>query len=146
MAQGAKTVLGRRTAGISYLLVLALLLYLAIAVYDKKFTSVVLVKLRADHTGNSLQDNSDVKERGIIVGSVRSVKVNSGPNGGCPTAQVTCVTVTLALDPGRIGIIPADVSAQILPKTIFGEQYVSLQIPDNGDRMRPASHTSAPAT
>jgi phospholipid/cholesterol/gamma-HCH transport system substrate-binding protein len=131
MAQGAKTVLGRRLAGIVYLVVVISLILLSIAIYDKKFTPVVLVKLKADHTGNSLQANSDVKELGIIVGSVRSVKVDSGPNGGCPTDQVTCVTVTLALDPSRVKIIPSNVSAQILPKTIFGEQYVSLEIPPN---------------
>lgn len=128
-SQGAKTVLGRRTAGITYLLVVAVLLWLAVAVYDKKFTSVVLVQMKTDHTGNALRVSSDVKERGIIVGSVHAVKVDSGPNGGCPTEQDTCVTVTLALDPGRIAQIPNNVSALILPKTIFGEQYVSLQIP-----------------
>ncbi len=93
-SQGAKTVVGRRAAGISYLVVIALLLYLAIAIYDKKFTTVVLVKFKADHTGNALRVDSDVKERGIIVGSVHGVKVDSGPNGGCPNEQVTCVTVT----------------------------------------------------
>ena len=129
-SQGAKTVVGRRTAGVAYLVVLALLLYLAIAIYDKKFTSVVLVKMKTDHTGNSLRVDSDVKERGIIVGSVHSVHVDSGPNGGCETENTICVTVTLALDPGRVKEIPNNVSAQILPKTIFGEQYVNLEIPD----------------
>ena len=37
--------------------------------------------------------------------------------------------ITLALDPGRAKLIPANVSAQILPKTLFGEQYVSLTDP-----------------
>ena len=131
-AQGAKTVLGRRVAGVVYLAVVVGLVLLSIAVYQKKFTPVVLVKLQTDHTGNSLQANSDVKEKGIIVGSVRSVHVDSGVNGGCPTVDVTCVTVTLALDPSQVSIIPANVTAEILPKTIFGEQYVSLDIP-NGE-------------
>ena len=91
----------------------------------------MLVSLKTDHTGNSLQDGSDVKERGIIVGSVRSVKVDSGPDGGCVNQQVACVTVTLALDPSKVNEIPKNVSAQILPKTIFGEQYVDLEIPQN---------------
>jgi len=143
-SQGAKTVIGRRAAGISYLVILALLLWLAVAIYDKKFTTVVLVKVKTDHTGNALRVDSDVKERGIIVGAVHSVKVDSGPNGGCPTDQVTCVTVTLALDPDRVGIIPNNVSAQILPKTIFGEQYVSLVIPSQPSSNHITKHDVIP--
>ncbi|MCZ4500315.1 MAG: Virulence factor Mce family protein [Marmoricola sp.] len=124
--------------GVLYLVVIIGLLLLSVAIYQKKFTPVVLVKVQTDHTGNSLANNSDVKERGIIVGSVRSVKVDSGPNGGCPTTEVSCVTVTLALEPGRVGIIPSNVSAQILPKTVFGEQYVSLEIPPH-----PSAHIRA---
>jgi phospholipid/cholesterol/gamma-HCH transport system substrate-binding protein len=127
--ESTRTVVLRRLLGLAYLAVVAGLVLLSVAVYNKDFTTVVLVKLKTDHTGNSLQKNSDVKERGIIVGSVRSVKVDSGPNGGCLTPTSTCVTVTLALDPGRIKLIPRNVSAQILPKTIFGEQYVSLDLP-----------------
>jgi phospholipid/cholesterol/gamma-HCH transport system substrate-binding protein len=121
----------RRGLGVLYIVVIASLLWLSIAIYQKKFTDVVLVTLRTDHTGNALQAASDVKERGIIVGSVKSVKVDSGPDGGCVNDEVACVTVTLALDPGKTKEIPENVSARILPKTIFGEQYVSLQIPEN---------------
>jgi virulence factor Mce-like protein len=42
--------------------------------------------------------------------------------------------ITLALDPSRASIIPSNVSAQILPKTLFGEQYVALQLPENPAR------------
>jgi phospholipid/cholesterol/gamma-HCH transport system substrate-binding protein len=121
----------RRGLGVLYLVLITALVWLSVAIYQKKFTPVVLVSLKADHTGNSLQDGSDVKERGIIVGSVRGVKVDSGPDGGCINQQVSCVTVTLALDPSKVAEIPKDVSAQILPKTIFGEQYVSLEIPQD---------------
>ncbi|MGH8860779.1 MAG: MCE family protein [Jatrophihabitantaceae bacterium] len=117
----------RRTLGIAYLVLLATLLWLSVAIYQKKFTDVVLVTLKTDHTGNALQQASDVKERGLIVGSVRDVKVSSG--NACANPAETCVSVTLALDPSRTKDIPANVSARILPKTIFGEQFVSLQIP-----------------
>ena len=119
----------RRGFGVLYLVLIGALLWLSIAIYQKKFTDVVLVSLKTDHTGNALRQDSDVKERGIIVGSVRDVKVDSGPGAGCANDEVTCVTVTLALDPSRTKQIPRNVSARILPKTIFGEQYVSLQIP-----------------
>lgn len=125
------TVAKRRGLGVLYIVLILSLVWLSIAIYQKKFTPVVLVNLKADHTGNALHNGSDVKERGLIVGSVRSVKVDSGPDGGCTNQEVTCVTATLALDPSMIGSIPKNVSAQILPKTIFGEQYVALQLPQD---------------
>ena len=122
-------VLRRRGIGVLYLVVIASLLWLSVAIYQKKFTDVVMVTMKADYTGNALQADSDVKERGLIVGSVRSVNVASG--NACANPDVPCVTLQLALDPSKVGEIPRNVSARILPKTIFGEQYVSLQIPSH---------------
>ena len=36
----------------------------------------------------------------------------------------------LALDPDHVDRIPANVSARLLPKTLFGERYVALQLPE----------------
>jgi phospholipid/cholesterol/gamma-HCH transport system substrate-binding protein len=130
MAQdGVLATTRRRLLGLLYLVVIAGLISLSIAFYNKAFTPVVLVTLKTDHTGNELVKDSDVKLRGIIVGSVRSVKVDNGDAcvGAAPTA--TCVSVQLALQPSRVALIPSNVSAQILPKTLFGEQYVSLSLP-----------------
>src|SRR3954453_8244231 len=121
--------LRRRFLGIGYLAIVAGLLLLSIAFYNKTFTDVVKVSLKTDHTGNSLREASDVKVRGLIVGAVDSVKVDSGPNRGCINEEVACVTVTLALQPDKVKLIPRNVSAQILPKTVFGEQYVNLELP-----------------
>ena len=112
------TVAKRRLLGLAYLVVLAGLVSLSVAAYNKAFTPVDMVTLHTDHTGNQLLNQSDVKIRGIIVGSVRSVK--STGDGAM---------IKIALQPGRTKIIPSNVSAQILPKTLFGEQYVSLVIP-----------------
>ncbi|HEY1966383.1 MAG TPA: MCE family protein, partial [Pseudonocardia sp.] len=38
-------------------------------------------------------------------------------------------TLTLALDPDTAGLVPADVTARLVPKTLFGERYVDLRIP-----------------
>jgi phospholipid/cholesterol/gamma-HCH transport system substrate-binding protein len=133
------TIARRRMLGLLYLVVIAGLVLLSIAFYEKKFTPTVLVTLKTDHTGNELVANSDVKLRGIIVGSVRSVHVDNGDaciDSTDPTS--TCVSVKLALDPDRIDLIPSNVSAQILPKTLFGEQYVSLALPS-----QPAVHIKA---
>jgi virulence factor Mce-like protein len=119
----------RRGLGLLYLVVVVGLVALSVAVYNKAFTKVVLVTLKTDHTGNQLMNESDVKVRGLIVGSVRDVKVTSGD--ACLSHTLTCVSVTLALQPDRVKLIPKNVSAQILPKTLFGEQYVSLKLPEN---------------
>ncbi|MDP9091675.1 MAG: MCE family protein [Actinomycetota bacterium] len=113
------TIVRRRLLGVGYIVVIFGLIALSVAFYNKAFTPTVVVKLHTDHTGNQLLTQSDVKERGIIVGSVRSVKsVGDG------------AIITLALDPARVRSIPDNVSAQILPKTLFGEQFVSLTVPD----------------
>jgi phospholipid/cholesterol/gamma-HCH transport system substrate-binding protein len=114
------TVVKRRLLGVLFIVVVGSLIALSIAIYNKAFTDTVDVTLRADHTGNQLIIDSDVKERGIIVGSVK--KVNSKGSGAI---------VTLALDPSRVKDIPSNVRAQILPKTLFGEQYVSLVTPQD---------------
>jgi virulence factor Mce-like protein len=113
----------RRLYGVGFICMIVALIALSIAFYNKTFTKVVTVTLKTDHTGNQLLKASDVKERGIIVGTVRKVR-----------SQGDGAIVTLALEPGRASIIPSNVSAQILPKTLFGEQYVALQLPDSPAR------------
>lgn len=110
-----RAVVRRRVQGLAFLVVLALLLGLAVAEYNKAFANVAHVTLKTDTAGNQLQSDSDVKMRGVIVGSVRSVD-----------ASVKGATIDLALDPHFLSQIPADVSARLLPKTLFGERYVSL--------------------
>jgi phospholipid/cholesterol/gamma-HCH transport system substrate-binding protein len=111
-------VIKRRLLGVVFIAVIAGLVTLSIAIYNKVFTPTVNVTLKAQHTGNELLIDSDVKERGIIVGSVKAVRANGH-----------AAVVTLALDPSRVKQIPSNVTAQILPKTLFGEQYVALHYP-----------------
>ena len=67
----------RRLQGVAFLVVLALLLGLRVATYQKAFTDVATVTLKTDTIGNQLQEASDVKVRGVIVGEVREVKAAS---------------------------------------------------------------------
>jgi virulence factor Mce-like protein len=120
MSSARGAVVRRRVQGLAFLVVLALLLGLAVAAYQKAFTSVATVTLKTDTAGNQLQEASDVKVRGVIVGDVR--KVDASADGA---------TITLALNPDYLHQIPADVSARLLPKTLFGERFVNLQIPDS---------------
>jgi virulence factor Mce-like protein len=113
-------VVKRRLLGVVFIALVVGLVSLSIAIYNKAFTDTVEVTLKADHTGNQLMLDSDVKERGIIVGSVTAVRANGAD-----------AIVTLALEPGRVKDIPKNVTAQILPKTLFGEQYIALSIPSD---------------
>lgn len=104
--------------GIAFLAVLALLLSLAVAVYQQAFTTVVPITLQADTLGNQLDPRADVKLRGLLVGEVREVH-----------ADGTRATLDIALKPQYVTDIPSDVRARLLPKTLFGEKYVDLVAP-----------------
>jgi virulence factor Mce-like protein len=120
VSTGAKgAVVRQRLQGLAFLVVLALLLGLAVAQYQKAFSGAVDVTLETDTIGNQLQEASDVKIRGVLVGEVRSV-----------SADGDGATITLAIDPDQLDRIPADVSARLLPKTLFGERFVSLVPPE----------------
>lgn len=104
--------------GLLFLVIVALLVALAIGFYRKSFTTVVPVSLETGHAGNQLRVGADVKLRGLIVGEVRAIR---------PTSDHA--VLELAIDPDSVDKIPANVSARLLPKTLFGERYVALQVP-----------------
>ncbi|SDI79448.1 phospholipid/cholesterol/gamma-HCH transport system substrate-binding protein [Actinokineospora alba] len=99
--------------------------WLTVAIYQHQFSSDVPVRLRADRVGNQLKVNADVKVRGMTVGTVRTIEV---VNGG--------VDVGLSMDPDKLKQLPRNVTARLLPKTLFGQRYVSLIIPESADSTR----------
>ncbi|MBA0125513.1 MCE family protein [Haloechinothrix sp. YIM 98757] len=105
--------------GLVFLLVLAALGWLSVAIYDKTFSSTVPVTLRAGSVGSQLKVNGDVKARGVLVGQIREVRTDGDG-----------AEVELALNPDEVEALPRNVSARILPKTLFGPRYVSLVLPD----------------
>lgn len=140
MSKVGMATLRRRLLGIGFIVVIAALVSLSIAMYNKAFTPVVKVNLVTDKLGNQLQVLGDVKVRGLIVGSIRKIT---------PTEQGS--ELELALDPDKVDVIPSNVSARFIPKTLFGDRYVALQIPSDaatdhlreGDRI--TQDRSAPA-
>ncbi|GAA6524275.1 MCE family protein [Intrasporangium sp. DVR] len=122
LTQHTRWRLGLKTYGVVFLAVVALLVTLAIASYQKRFTPVVLVSLETNRLGSQLQEQADVKLRGLVVGEVRTIEVTDDG-----------ARLALALDPDQVAQIPADVSARLLPKTLFGERYVDLVPGPPGD-------------
>ncbi|MFD0684247.1 MCE family protein [Actinomadura fibrosa] len=115
---GSAGVLRRRLAGVAFLLVPALLVWLSVAVYDKRFTRVSWVTLRTASAGSEMHPHADVKLRGVVVGEVREV-----------SSDGAVATLRLAIRPGAVKRIPANVSAQLLPTTLFGQRFVALVPP-----------------
>ena len=111
-----------RLFGIAFLVLLMFFVWLTYAIFTKKFVDYVPVSLKTSSIGLQLPALADVKVRGLIVGDVR--KIESEGDGA---------TLSLAIDPSKAELIPADVTARILPKTLFGEKYVALQVPEQPD-------------
>ena len=106
--------------GAAFLAMMLFFLWLTYAFFNQKFVSSVPVTLISSTAGVNLPQHADVKLRGVIVGQVR--KVEPDGNG---------VKMTLGMDPKLIKDVPQGVTAEIVPKTLFGEKYVSLIPPAN---------------
>src|SRR5690242_15663866 len=112
--------MNHRVLGVVFIGFLVLMLWLVSAVFSQKFVSFDNVSLKTDTIGLQLPQKADVKVRGVIVGQVN--KIASNGEGA---------TLTLGIKPDKIKQIPRNVTAAILPKTLFGEKYVELQIPSD---------------
>ncbi|MFC0042348.1 MCE family protein [Actinomadura rayongensis] len=128
--KAAAGVVGQRSAGVAFLLVPALLVWLSIAVYNKQFTHVEWVTVKTDTTGSEMHPHADVKLRGVVVGEVRDISTDG-----------RVATLKLAMQPDKMKMIPSDVQAQMLPTTLFGQRYVALVPPTQPSPARLAAGT-----
>ncbi|CAM5717454.1 hypothetical protein SALBM217S_08613 [Streptomyces griseoloalbus] len=118
--RGRGRTLRRRLAGVVFVLVPALLIWLAVAVYDKEFTASDPVVVETDSVGNQMHPGAEVKLRGVVVGEVRAIDATGDG-----------ARLTLAMKPCTLDAVPSDVRAQMLPTTLFGERFVALVPPEN---------------
>lgn len=116
---GTPSPLQNRLLGIALVVLIVVFVGWSVTSYNKTFEDVVTVSLETDSVGNALPRNADVKVRGMIVGEVRSATTTDG-----------VVTSELAIQPDMAEMIPSNATARLLPKTLFGERYVSLILPD----------------
>ena len=108
----------KRLLGVVFIGLLVLGVWFVNAVFTQKFTDFDRVTLKTDTVGLNLPAKADVKVRGLIVGQV--LEQQTSPRGA---------TLTLGIKPEHTDSIPGNVSASLIPKTLFGEKYVSLDIP-----------------
>ena len=107
-----------RVLGVAFLSLLLVGVWATYAVFTKQFVDYVPVTLRTSKIGLQLPMLADVKVRGVIVGEVREIDTEGDG-----------ARLLLAIKPDKTAVIPANVTARIQPKTVFGEKYVALQIP-----------------
>jgi phospholipid/cholesterol/gamma-HCH transport system substrate-binding protein len=110
----------KRVAGVVFAMLLTAGAWYTYAVFEHQFADVVHVTVEAPRAGLQLPKNADVKIRGVIVGNVRSAK-SSGDGA----------VLDVAIDSDKVDEIPANVTARILPKTLFGEKFVELDVPQS---------------
>lgn len=108
----------RRLIGVVMLAVFGLLIWLAIAAYNKQFTPATMVTLDAGTAGNEMNIGAEVMNRGVVIGDVRAI-----------SSTGTGARLTLALQPGAAAALPSNVTAMLLPTTLFGQRYVQLSAP-----------------
>src|SRR5690349_24079093 len=114
----AKEELRLLVAGVAYLVAVALLGTLSVAIYTKAFDDVVTVKLEADRAGLQLAKYGDVRYDGVLVGQIRGIEQTGDK-----------ARITLALDPDAARTLPSNVDASIMPTTLFGRKFISLDPP-----------------
>jgi phospholipid/cholesterol/gamma-HCH transport system substrate-binding protein len=110
-------------AGVAFMLVMAVLVAFSIAIYQKVFTPVTTVTIKADRAGLQLPKFGDVRIHGVLVGQVRSV-----------TQDGSQAVIKLGLRPSAAKNIPDNVTVEIRPTTLFGQKYVSFIDPSDPSR------------
>jgi phospholipid/cholesterol/gamma-HCH transport system substrate-binding protein len=108
--------------GIIFLCLLVGGVYLTYGIFTKKFVDYERVTLQTSNIGLQLPSRADVKIRGVIVGEVLDFSTTTDG-----------AELTLGIFPQELDTIPANVTGSIVPKTLFGEKYVSLVVPDQPD-------------
>jgi phospholipid/cholesterol/gamma-HCH transport system substrate-binding protein len=107
-------------SGVAFMTAMLMLIGLSIAVYQKVFTPVTMITVKADRAGLQLARFGDVRLHGVLVGQVRKIGYVDDK-----------ATIKIALRPSYAKKIPENISVQILPTTLFGQKFISLIIPSD---------------
>ncbi len=112
-------------AGVVFLTVMALLVALSIAIYQKAFDTVTTITIKSDRAGLQLAKFGDVRLNGVLIGQVRKVEQDGKE-----------ASIEVALQPSVAEDLPTNVDVQILPTTLFGQKYISFVMPPEPSKDR----------
>lgn len=112
--------LGAAALGAAFLILLFATLGVALAAFDGDFSSYATVTVALPASANAVAVGNPVDYRDVQVGTVSDV--TAGSTAGA-------VRVVLHMDPSQLAVIPADVHAAAVPLSIFGTQYIDLEVP-----------------
>jgi len=107
--------LKRLTHGVVYLAIISAAAILAVALNRGAFEQNTSIEVVADRAGLTLASGARVKLRGVDVGRVASIE---------PSSKGARIEVDLFEDQARL--VPAGVTARIVPPTAFGAKYIEL--------------------
>jgi phospholipid/cholesterol/gamma-HCH transport system substrate-binding protein len=114
-----KLLQNHKLLGVVFLAMVLAGIYGTYGIFSKKFVAYDELKLQTSTIGLQLPSRADVKVRGVIVGEV--LAFDTVADGA---------ELTLGIYPEQLDQIPKNVTGSIVPKTLFGEKYVSLEIPE----------------
>ncbi|HEY9418512.1 MAG TPA: MCE family protein [Pseudonocardia sp.] len=109
----------RRLLGLGMVGIVVAVLGTCVAVYNKAFTDQVPVTVHIAQVDNSFLPKAEVRMKGVAVGEVAGID---------STGDVA--VLHLDLIPEQAARIPRNVRAMILPKSLFGESFLSLESVD----------------
>ncbi|UQX10889.1 MCE family protein [Candidatus Mycobacterium methanotrophicum] len=113
-----------RLAGVVFLLVVALVVWLVYLQYRGDFSPKTTLQMLSARAGLVMDAGSKVTYNGVQIGQV--TKISEVQQDGKPAAKFL-----MDVDPQYIRLIPANVDAKIVATTLFGNKYVSLTSPKN---------------
>nr|WP_090280137.1 MCE family protein [Mycolicibacterium komanii]CRL76249.1 virulence factor Mce family protein [Mycolicibacterium komanii] len=115
-------------------LVAAALIAMTALLFSGALRRSVPLTLISDRAGLVMEDGAKVKLRGVQIGEVRTIGVETMSDGDASR-------LALKIDPGPFALLPNNVEAQIKASTAFGAKYVELSIPPDAssDPLKPGS-------
>lgn len=115
-------------------LVAAALIAMTAMLFSGSLRTTVPLTLISDRAGLVMEDGAKVKLRGVQIGEVRNIGIDSVADGESSKLM-------LKIDTGPFAILPSNVEAEIKASTAFGAKYVELSIPQDAssDPLKPGS-------
>ena len=111
----------RPLTGLALIVAIGVIVAVAVALFRGDFTKTVPVTVISERAGLVMNNDAEVKMRGVDVGKVESIE--SRPDG--------TAALRLAMNPAQMHLIPSNVDVDIASTTVFGAKFVQLKPPEN---------------